>query len=178
MIEVKQIGEEDWNTLKEIRLKALASDPAVFGSSFDHEAKMSEADWRSWLVTADTGIFVVILDSKPVGMTAISIDRHDPTKQRAMLWGSWLPRDLRNRGLSKLLYMSRIQWTERHPNCLKIVVSHRESNLSSRHANQKHGFRWIRSKQKTWNDGAVENEHFYELDVKLGTSTPRPEDGV
>lgn len=96
-------------------------------------------------------------------MTAIVIDRDDPSKQTAMLWGSWLRPDLRGRGLSKLLYEARIGWAESHPTCTRIVVSHRESNIASKRANQRYGFRWIRCEEKRWSDGIAEKEHFYEL---------------
>jgi RimJ/RimL family protein N-acetyltransferase len=96
-------------------------------------------------------------------MTGIVIDKDDRSKRTAVLWGSWLRPDLRGKGLSDLLYGARIEWARRHPTCARIVVSHRVSNLSSKRAIQRHGFRWTHAEEKCWNDGAVENDHYYEL---------------
>lgn len=72
-----------------MRLKALQSDPGVFGSNYQKEAAMTEAEWKSWLQTDDAAIFLVYEDdAAPIGMTGIAVDRGDPSKRRAVLWGS------------------------------------------------------------------------------------------
>jgi RimJ/RimL family protein N-acetyltransferase len=119
--------------------------------------------WRSRLANPDIGVFIIYADREPAGMTGVVIDRDDPSRRTALLWGSWLRLDLRGKGLSKRLYDVRIAWAKRHSTCTRIVVSHRESNFSSKRANQKHGFQWTHSEEKIWNDGLVEKEHFYEL---------------
>lgn len=163
MFQIKQIDEDDWHVFRDVRLRALTADPAVFAASVVRESSFPETIWRSRLQNADMGIFIVYADCEPAGMTGIVIDRDDPSKQTALLWGSWLRPDLRRQGLSKQLYEARIAWARRHPTCKRMVVSHRESNVSSRFANQKHSFRWTYSKERIWNDGLREKEHFYEL---------------
>jgi RimJ/RimL family protein N-acetyltransferase len=160
---IRQIKEFDWAELRTIRLLALQSDPAVFGSNYAKESQMTESDWRGWLATNDSGIFLIDVDGKPLGMAGIAIDRTDPTKKRALLWGSWLAPAQRGKGYSHLFYEARITWAKNHPTCEKIIVSHRASNLASKHANQKHSFVWTHNKQKTWPDGTTEDECCYEL---------------
>lgn len=64
---------------------------------------------------------------------------------------------------------------------MRIIVSHRESNVSSKFANQKHGFRWTYDNERIWNDGLREKERFYELildeavaDAVVKKTTPDP----
>jgi RimJ/RimL family protein N-acetyltransferase len=163
MLEIEQIGEDDWRVLREIRLRALTADPSVFASSAAAEASFSEESWRSRLRGPDIGIFIVLVNREPAGMTGVVIDRDDSSKRTALFWGSWLRPDLRGLGLATRLYEARIAWVRRHSTCIRVVVSHRESNAASKHANQKHGFRWIRAEKRIWNDGLAEMEHFYEL---------------
>lgn len=73
-------------------------------------------------------------------MTEVSVNREDPTKKTAILWGSWIEPLLRGKGLSRIIYKSRLIWVINHPTVEKIIVSHRASNLASKYANQKHGF--------------------------------------
>ena len=165
-ISIEQITENNWREFSQIRLTALQTDPSVFGSNYEIEAQMTEADWRSRLQADDNAIFLIYEDKTPVGMTCVSIDREDPTKKTALLWGSWLAPRVRGRGLSELMYQTRINWAKRQPTAEKIIVSHRASNLASKRANQKHGFVTTHKNEKVWTDGATEDEIFYELKIK------------
>lgn len=164
-ITIEKLTERDWRVFSEIRLRALQNDPHVFGSNYEREARFSEIDWRSRLQAKDNAIFLLRDDETPIGITCVSIDRTDPTGKTALLWGSWLAPEARGKGLSKLMYQTRIEWALRHPAVEKIVVSHRASNLASQRANQKHDFVFTHEIKKTWIDGATENEVFYELKI-------------
>jgi RimJ/RimL family protein N-acetyltransferase len=160
---IKELREDDWQIFKKIRLKALASDPFVFGSTLAAESDRTEDQWREVLRSPKYGVFVLLENDEPQGMTGIVIDREDPTEQTAMLWGSWLAPEVRGKGLSRMLYESRIEWAREHPTVRRIVVSHRASNLSSKFANQAFGFAPTHVTEKVWNDGVTEKEFHYEL---------------
>lgn len=168
-VSIKRITENDWQDLRSVRLKALQSDPAVFGSNYQKEAAMTEAEWKTWLQTDDAAIFLLYENAAPIGMTAIAVDRADPTKRRAVLWGSWLEPRTRGMGFSKMMYQARIAWATEHPTIETIIVSHRASNLSSKHANQKHGFVFTHKQEKVWPDGTPDENIFYALNVKHPT---------
>lgn len=160
---IKQLTENDWREFSRVRLKALQTDPTVFGSNYEKESQMTEADWRSRLQAKDNAIFLLYDGDTPIGVTGVSIDREDPTMKTALLWGSWLAPHYRGNGLSELMYQNRINWAKAQPNVEKIIVSHRASNLSSKYANQKHGFFLTHKTEKVWTDGMTEDEIFYEL---------------
>jgi len=163
---IKQLTENDWQKFSQVRLKALQTDPTVFGSNYEKESQMTESEWRSRLQPKDNAIFLIFENETPIGMTAVSIDRDDPTKKTALLWGSWLAPHFRGKGLSELMYQARINWAKEQPTIEKIIVSHRASNLSSKYANRKHGFVLTHKTEKVWTDGATEDEIFYELKIK------------
>lgn len=165
-ITIRQLTEEDWYKFSQVRLKALLTNPRGFGSNYEKESQMTEAEWRSRLQAKDNAIFLIFDDEKPIGMTCVSIDREDPTKKTALLWGTWLEPHSRRKGLSGLMFQTRIDWAKRQPSVEKIIVSHRASNLSSKYANQKHGFVLTHKNEKIWTDGATEDEIFYELKIK------------
>lgn len=162
---IKQLREADWSELAKIRLKALKSDPAVFGSNYERESKFGESDWRSWLDTDSSAIFMIYENGMPIGMTSVSVDRNDQSGKTAILWGSWIESGTRLKGISRIMYESRINWGKRHPAIERIIVSHRASNLSSKYANQKHGFVLTGVTEKIWPDGVSEDEFHYELKI-------------
>lgn len=161
---IRQLTEDDWLEFSQIRLKALQTDPEVFGSNYEKESKNTESDWRSRLQS--TAVFLISADGAPIGMTGALIDKNDPTGKTALFWGSWLASEYRRKGLSELMYRTRIEWAKQQPTLEKIIVSHRASNLSSKYANQKHGFVFTHKAEKVWTDGATEDEIFYELQIK------------
>lgn len=163
MISIRQIFEDDWEIFKDIRLFALQSDPYVFGAKYVDEATQKDTWWRELLREENIAVFILFDQNNSVGMTGIAADRNDPTKQTAYLWGSWIHPDYRGKGLSQELYKARIEWAKKHKIFKRIIVSHRESNISSKRANQKHNFVYIDSKDKMWNDGVSEKEHIYQL---------------
>ena len=163
---IKQLTENDWREFSQVRLKALQTDPRVFGSNYEKESQMTEADWRSRLQAKDNAVFLIYENEMAIGMTAVSVDRDDPTKKTGLLWGSWLAPHFRGKGLSELMYQTRIKWAKEQPTVEKIIVSHRASNLSSKYANQKHGFVLTHKTEKVWTDGVTEDEIFYELEIK------------
>ena len=160
---IRKLEEGDWKIFKEIRLRALKSDPSVFGSNFESESQKIESEWRDQLRRTDVAIFILLVANAPVGMTGISVDRDDESKRTAILWGSWLDPIVRGQGLSKLFYEARIKWAIAHTTVERAIVSHRESNLASKLANQKFGFLPTHISEKIWNDGVTEKEFHYEL---------------
>ena len=162
---IRQLTENDWREFSQVRLKALQTDPNVFGSNYQTESQMTEAEWRCRLQAKDNAIFLIFENETPIGMTCVSVDRDDATKKTALLWGSWLEPHARGKGLSELMYQTRINWAKEQPTVEKVIVSHRASNLSSKYANQKHGFVLTHKNEKVWTDGATEDEIFYELKI-------------
>jgi RimJ/RimL family protein N-acetyltransferase len=165
-LSVSQANESDWQDLRFIRLKALQTDPAVFSSNYQKESAMTEAEWKSWLQTDDAAIFLIRENSILIGMTAISVDRDDVMRKRAILWGSWLEPSARGKGLSRIMYQKRIEWATKHPTIEQIIVSHRASNLPSKYANQKYGFQYTHIEDKIWPDGTREENVFYALNTR------------
>ena len=164
-IVVRPFTVDDWALCKEVRLKALQSDPKSFGSNYAKEAAYDDAKWREQLANPDVVAFGVFLDGKVIGMTGVMHSNAD--RSEAGLWGSWLEKEYRGRGVSALMYKARLDWVRSRPEIERVIVSHRESNLASKHANQKHGFHFTHSDDgKVWSDGKNEPEHFYELKVK------------
>ncbi|HEY0427584.1 MAG TPA: GNAT family protein [Pyrinomonadaceae bacterium] len=162
-VSIRQLNENDWPLLRAVRLKALQSDPDVFGSNYESESKFTETDWKSRLQAGDSAIFMLFDGDRAIGMTGVSVWRDDASNRTAIFWGSWLEPEFRGKGLSKIIYETRIDWAKAHPSVERIIVSHRASNVASKYANQKYGFEFTRTHEKIWSDGKTEDEVCYEL---------------
>jgi hypothetical protein len=56
-VSIRQLTENDWHEFSQVRLAALQTDPKVFGSNYEKESQMTEAEWRSRLRAKDNAIF-------------------------------------------------------------------------------------------------------------------------
>jgi hypothetical protein len=44
---VRRLGASEWEAWRSLRLRALAEDPAAFGSTYEREAAWSDDGWRA-----------------------------------------------------------------------------------------------------------------------------------
>lgn len=166
LLVIRQFSADEWPVYREMRLKALSSDPGVFCSSYEKESADPDQRWKDGVSDPDVGIFGVFYDGRLVGMTGVAVRKKDESGTTAVLWGSWLEKEWRGRGFSKKMYEARLDWVRQRPRLERVVVSHRESNVASKKANQKHGFVLTHTEARVWPDGMSEPEPCYEL--KLG----------
>jgi hypothetical protein len=48
MLRISRATEEDWRTLKRVRLAALRDAPYAFGSTYEEERRRDDGQWRQW----------------------------------------------------------------------------------------------------------------------------------
>lgn len=153
---------EEADQYKAIRLEALALEPGNFGNSHAMEAAMTDEEWLERLTSPNMGRFGLYHNGELIGLTAIIQDKDKP--EEAYMTQSYIRKEHRGKGLSKMLYEARLNWAKEHG--LKyLVIGHRESNISSKAANQKFGFRFTHKELRDWPDGAKEDMYYYTLEL-------------
>lgn len=55
-VQTREMQEDDWQTVRDVRLRALREDPEVFGSSLAREEMFAETHWRMRLRSARTWV--------------------------------------------------------------------------------------------------------------------------
>ncbi|NNF00585.1 MAG: GNAT family N-acetyltransferase, partial [Pyrinomonadaceae bacterium] len=109
-VSIRQINKCDWQIFRSVRLKALKTDPNVFGSNFEKESKLTDQEWRDWINADNCCIFMLFDQQRPIGMTGIFTSEKESEKDSAFFWGSWLEPEYRQKGLSERMYKTRIKW--------------------------------------------------------------------
>lgn len=92
---IRRVLPDDWELWRDIRLEALRSDPAEFGSTLAREQEFDEAHWRD---TLSRGLKVVAEDPHPVGLVACS-----PEQDWLALYSMWVGPGHRGQGLGGAL---------------------------------------------------------------------------
>ncbi|MDD3647599.1 MAG: GNAT family N-acetyltransferase [Candidatus Dojkabacteria bacterium] len=101
---VVELGPDDWERYKEIRLEALEYDPQAFGSSLDREKAFDEARWRSRLqpYSLDHMQWSVFAEDKS-GKLIASAGAYVPEDGIAEIVGVYVTESARGLGLASIL---------------------------------------------------------------------------
>lgn len=145
-----------------MRLEALQMEPGMFCSNYAFEMNMGDAAWLNRLTDPGRATFGLFYHNEPVGITAIATIKDKPGT--ADMIQSYIRKEHRGKGLSRLLYDARLEWAKQHE-LKQLVIGHRKNNITSKAANQHYGFRYTHSEPRTWPDGTTEDILYYVLEL-------------
>lgn len=97
---VRAVSEEEWESLRAVRLQALAESPASFGSTLAGEQALTEDVWRERARgSATTRLFIAWTEAGAAGLTGV-VDEKDGSVQLVSVWVNPLQR---RRGVARAL---------------------------------------------------------------------------
>lgn len=156
---IRQLKENEWSTYKQMRLEALQIEPSMFRTSIPEEATLTDTEWKE-RIKHPRAVFVLLEKNTPIGMTSILLLKDE----EAYLGQSYIQKEYRGIGLSVLLFKAPMKWA-RDLHLKKLSISHRESNIISKAANQRLGFKYTHRETIDWLDGTREDVLYYALDL-------------
>ena len=159
---IKQFEASQLERYKCMRLEALKLEPGMFGSAYATESNFTAEQWRHRVVNNNSACFGLYHQDELIGITGIVADREDVT--RGLMTQSYIRKAYRGRGLTGLLYDARITWARAH-GLQTLRIGHKESNLPSKAANQRHGFHFVYREPGNWPDGSIEDTLYYDLEL-------------
>lgn len=150
MVLVRKMVTADWQTLRDIRLEALRDAPYAFGSTYDDQARFSEADWRRRI--ARGGAFLAYLPelTEPAGL--IGCYQEEPGVVE--LVSMFVRPQARGRGVSEPLIDAVIGWArERDATSVHLWVT--ETNKHALRLYERCGFTATAERQPLPSDRAL-----------------------
>lgn len=108
MTTIVRATPDSWNKVREIRLRALTSDPQAFGQSWEQESNYTEKDWVARL---DEAVWFLAVDdtNTPIGVVASRHEADSPQNERE-LQAMWVAPDNRGEGVAKKLIDAVVAW--------------------------------------------------------------------
>jgi GNAT superfamily N-acetyltransferase len=137
-------------------------EPGFFGNSYAMEAAFTDLQWANRVVSPNSACFGLYCANELIGLTGIFIDLAKPGY--AYMTQSYIRKEHRGKGLSRLLYQARMAWAKEQ-GTRYLEIGHKESNLTSKAANQHFGFKYTRRESRTWPDGSTEDMLYYILEL-------------
>jgi GNAT superfamily N-acetyltransferase len=105
--EVRRIGADDWEALRDVRLAALADAPYAFGATVEEERTLTESNWRA---RADAHAWFLAFDGARAVGVAAGAQLREPDPSTRMLRAMWVEPSLRGSGLAAELVARVAGW--------------------------------------------------------------------
>ena len=125
---------DDWQLLRQVRLKALADCPDAFTATLEAEIGMTEDDWRMLLANADWRTFIAL-----VGVTAGGNVCGGTIDGRKGLFSMWVDPQFRGKSVGDLLIGSVIEWAKSEQ-AATLYLEVADVNSSAIRLYERHGF--------------------------------------
>lgn len=126
-IEVTKLPTDQWKKYRAIRLAALKADPQAFGSSYEEEIDLPEADWHSRI----NAMWFAIVDGQVVGLIGLLQRENHANKHCGCIISFWVKPSFRGYGVGKSLIQN-VQQNAKSLGIKKISL-----NVSTTQANAK-----------------------------------------
>lgn len=132
-MDVIRLTGDDWQTLRDVRLAALADAPYAYGSTLAAERLFGETEWRRRL---DGPLWVVaVRNAENAGLVGIYLPKPDtPT-----LMSMWVHPDHRGHGVSDALITEILRWVA-EKRWSTVVLRVADGNDAARRLFLRHGF--------------------------------------
>jgi GNAT superfamily N-acetyltransferase len=102
---MERLGADEWERLRDIRLRALVDEPDAFGSSIEREGAHSEADWRRVLGLGPW--WVAVADGEDVGLVAGGTPEEASVR---WVYSMWVDARYRGAGVAAQLLDEVVRW--------------------------------------------------------------------
>jgi GNAT superfamily N-acetyltransferase len=104
---IRRVEPDDWELLRDVRLRALREAPGAFLSTHTQESAFPVSTWQERASQANGASFVALHDGTAEGL-ATGIFAADP--ETVVLVGMWVAPALRGTGVARDLVASVVEW--------------------------------------------------------------------
>jgi GNAT superfamily N-acetyltransferase len=105
-IVIEQLGPDEGERLREIRLRGLRESPDAFGSSYGREVEFSAEKWAERLKSSDSRWWAAkVVGGDDVGLVCVRLE-----ESGAHLLSMWVAPEVRGRGLASRLVDECVAW--------------------------------------------------------------------
>ena len=96
---IRRLRESEAAAFRELRLRALSTDPMSFASTFEKESKGDEEKWRELAHRAASSTEMVVLVAQTSGGALVGMVGSFSTAESVHLWGMWVEPSYRDHGV-------------------------------------------------------------------------------
>ncbi len=166
---------ERWAEFRDLRLRALETDPAAFGQTLATARDYPDDLWqsrlldvlenRSWIVFADDG-------GALVGMLGAFQSEDDLQRRNATIWGVFVDPAVRGKGISRAM-LDKLMSQLRGAGLLTATLAVNKEQTAAVRLYERAGFRIVGHETVTLGDGLPHEE--YLMEALVGSRIDQPD---
>ena len=134
---IRRVEAEDWELLRDVRLRALTEDPDAFLATHAQESRFSDEQWQGRAAQSNGGSFVVEGERGAEGLVTGFVDADPGT---VFLVGMWVAPTLRGSGVARELVAHVVEWA-RARDANRVCLSVEAHNLRAARLYEHCGFK-------------------------------------
>jgi ribosomal protein S18 acetylase RimI-like enzyme len=142
-IEIIRASSDDWQSLRDIRLKALQTDPTAFGRSYEEEAGNTEEEWRARLEASNRKTYLAKLDGKVVGIGGAKHETGVRTEHMATVIAIFVDPVVRGQQVGSQIMARIMEDLHKDPKVTKVRLSVNEEQAAAKKMYEKFGFKEV-----------------------------------
>jgi ribosomal protein S18 acetylase RimI-like enzyme len=146
-IQVRKLSAAEFDKFRDLRIKALTSDPSAFAEYYEKYDDETDAKWRKYLESSDAekkSVLLFALDGdKAVGMVGAIFENNPKVEHVAKLFGVFVDSDYRGKGIGKMLLESILDKVVERGGVLKIVLDVNPAQTEAVGLYHKFGFKTV-----------------------------------
>src|SRR5689334_24920105 len=103
-VRIRRARAADAGRVRELRLRALESDPDAFGETYERASTRPEADYVEWISKPENAMFLAVTDDD--SLVGMAVGAPAPVEDRprpAALYAMWVAPEARGRGVGGAL---------------------------------------------------------------------------
>ena len=139
-MEVRRVTSQEWEALRDVRLRALADAPDAFGTTHAEAVSRPDEWWRDWAARSaetDTQAMVLAWDGDdPAGIAGVFATDDGAWQVISM----WVGPGARGRGVGRALLDAVVAWAREHDSDRTIRLSVADGNDDARSLYERYGF--------------------------------------
>ena len=140
---VVALGPRDWRDLRAMRLEALRLEPAAFSSSHEETLAWPDDVWRRRLESERRLHLLAKCQNHPVGIVGGYLGSDDGDDSVAVVFGMYVTREHRGKGIGRLLLTSLIDRLSAFPQITAIRLGVTETQEPARGLYESMGFQVV-----------------------------------
>lgn len=109
-VRIRRVEPHEWEALRALRLRALATDPTAFGRTYAEESALPDAGWRERAAQGAAGLVRVMLVAEDEGRLVGMAGAWRMPDGASELYGMWVAPEARRRGLARGLIDGAASW--------------------------------------------------------------------
>ena len=146
MAEIVRLTPDDWQQLRDLRIRATKEVPLAFGRTTKEEAEKTEEEWREQL--KDSYYYGAKEEGALIGMLRVAHEKDEMRAHIAQIYGVYVAPEARGKKIGRSLMDIALKELTQNQHILKVRLSVAETQKEALNLYSAYGFKQVGIFQK------------------------------